>query len=70
MQNNAALRVRASEKLKEDLQILADLDNRKLSDYIRLILIKTTEENKEVIAKVKQEKEATEQTKERQKKNR
>jgi hypothetical protein len=61
MENNAALRVRASERLKEDLQILADLDRRKLSDYIRLVLMKTAEENKEVIKKVRQEKEATEQ---------
>lgn len=47
MQNDEALRLRLSKDLKDELQKLADKDNRKLSDYIRLVLVKTVEkENK------------------------
>jgi len=43
MQNDEALRLRLSKDLKVELQKLADKDNRKLSDYIRLVLTKTVE---------------------------
>ena len=47
MQNDEALRLRLSKDLKHELQKLADKDSRKLSDYIRLVLVKTVEkENK------------------------
>jgi predicted transcriptional regulator len=40
MKNNETLRLRLSEDLKKDLQELADADQRKLSDYIRIQLEK------------------------------
>lgn len=46
MQNDEALRLRLSKDVKEELQKLADRDNRKLSDYIRLELIKLIEREK------------------------
>ena len=46
MQNDEALRLRLGKELKEELQKLADRDNRKLSDYIRLELIKIIEKEK------------------------
>ena len=35
---------RVSEDLKAELQKMADMDNRKLSDYVRLVLIKHVQE--------------------------
>jgi predicted transcriptional regulator len=46
MQNDEALRLRLSKDIKVELQKLADDDNRKLSDFIRLELIKVIEKNK------------------------
>jgi mRNA-degrading endonuclease RelE of RelBE toxin-antitoxin system len=40
MENDEALRLRISKELKAGLQKLADKENRKLSDFIRLELIK------------------------------
>jgi hypothetical protein len=47
MQNDEALRLRLSKEIKAALQKLAERNNRKLSDYIRLELVKIVEkENK------------------------
>lgn len=43
MNNDETIRMRLSKELKEALQILADRNNRKLSDYIRLELVKVVE---------------------------
>jgi hypothetical protein len=43
MQNDEALRLRLNKSTKDELQKLADRENRKLSDYIRLQLIKLVE---------------------------
>jgi hypothetical protein len=40
------IQVRVEPLLKKELQKLADLDNRKLADYVRLLLIKFVEEKK------------------------
>lgn len=41
-----AIVVRVDENLKKSLQDMADMDNRKLSDYIRLQLMKLVEATK------------------------
>ena len=46
MQNDEFLRIRLNADLKAELQKLADKDNRKLSDFIRLELIKLVEKPK------------------------
>lgn len=46
MKNDEALRLRLSKDVKDELQKLADKENRKLSDYIRLELIKVIEREK------------------------
>jgi antitoxin component of RelBE/YafQ-DinJ toxin-antitoxin module len=46
MEKDEALRLRISKDLKADLQKLADKESRKLSDYIRLELIKVVEKKK------------------------
>lgn len=43
MNNDETIRMRLSKELKEALQLLADRNNRKLSDYIRLELVKVVE---------------------------
>ncbi len=43
---NEAIVIRVDSSLKSDLQKLADLDSRKLSDYIRLQLTKLVEATK------------------------
>lgn len=46
MKNDEALRLRLSKDIKDELQKLADKENRKLSDYIRLELVKVVEKGK------------------------
>lgn len=46
MQNDDMIRLRLSKEAKAELQKLADKDNRKLSDYIRLELTKIIEKEK------------------------
>ncbi len=46
MLNDEFLRIRLSKDIKEELQKLADRDNRKLSDFIRLELVKVVEKEK------------------------
>lgn len=46
MDKDEALRLRLSKDLKQELQLLADKDQRKLSDYIRLELISMVEKKK------------------------
>lgn len=53
MQNDEALRLRLSTEIKAALQKLADRDNRKLSDYVRLELVKLVNDNKDYIKKSK-----------------
>lgn len=53
MQNDEALRLRLSTEIKDALQKLADRDNRKLSDYVRLELVKVINQNKEYLKKAK-----------------
>lgn len=53
MQNNEALRLRLSTEIKEALQKLADRDNRKLSDFVRLELVKVIDQNSEYLKKKK-----------------
>ena len=38
-ENNVNIGIRIPEALRKELQRLADMDNRKLSDYIRLVLV-------------------------------
>lgn len=40
------IQIRVEPTLKKELQKLADADNRKLADYVRLQLIKLVDENK------------------------
>lgn len=51
MQNDEALRLRLSTEIKAKLQILADRDNRKLSDYVRLELVKIINQNNDYLKK-------------------
>lgn len=46
MEKDEMLRLRLSKELKVELQKLADADNRKLSDYIRLQLVKIAKKSK------------------------
>jgi len=55
MQNDEALRLRISAEMKAELQKLADKENRKLSDYIRLQLAALIEDAK-FMARAKKEK--------------
>ena len=48
MNNDEALRLRLSRELKADLQKLADKEKRKLSDYVRLELVKIVEKEKKL----------------------
>lgn len=53
MQNDEALRLRLSNEIKADLQKLADRDNRKLSDFVRIELVKIIDQNKDFLKKKK-----------------
>lgn len=46
MEHDETLRIRVSTEVKNQLQALADKDKRKLSDYLRLQLIKLIEDTK------------------------
>lgn len=46
MNNDEMIRMRLSKELKTELQSLADRDNRKLSDFIRLALVRVIEKEK------------------------
>lgn len=46
MNKDEVIQIRVEPTLKSDLQKMADLDKRKLADYVRLQLIKLVEENK------------------------
>ena len=46
MENDEMIRMRLSKELKAELQSLAEKNNRKLSDYIRLELVKVIEKEK------------------------
>jgi predicted HicB family RNase H-like nuclease len=46
MNKEETLQLRVEPSLKRELQKMADADNRKLADYVRLQLIKLVEENK------------------------
>ena len=43
---NEAIVIRVDQSLKNSLQKMADMDNRKLSDYIRVQLMKLVESSK------------------------
>jgi uncharacterized protein (DUF1778 family) len=46
MNKQEVIQLRVEPTLKKDLQRMADADNRKLADFVRLQLIKIVEENK------------------------
>lgn len=46
MSKNKILQIRVEPELAKKLQSMADADNRKLSDFVRVQLIKLTEQQK------------------------
>lgn len=53
MTKNARIAIRVSEETKTNLEILADYNKRKLSDFLRLEIEEICNKNEELIEKIK-----------------